>query len=253
MMDAVGDREDTGAAGTLLAGATWSAQVRKTLLAADGMPDQLQRIVDLTADVTAVDLVILIGIDQHSGQPEVLASTDYPVASRVIESQRAAGSAPAWQAILDRETVIVPDLTSDQRWSEFAALVAPSTSMTSVAAFCVVVDGEPFASLALYNKQPSSFRNAELELTTMFVEQAAAVLTAGAKQESRELSFRVAIEHAREIGAALGVMMERLHLTQDQAFRRLRKASQDQNRKLYELAAGIARTGEIPFGSVDKR
>jgi len=48
------------------------------------------------------------------------------------------------------------------------------------------------------------------------------------------------------IGQAKGILMERLHLTSDQAFEELRAASQKANRKVRDIAAQLADTGEWP-------
>ena len=48
------------------------------------------------------------------------------------------------------------------------------------------------------------------------------------------------------IGQAKGILMERLHLTPDQAFDQLRETSQMLNRKVREIAAELAQTGEWP-------
>ncbi len=49
------------------------------------------------------------------------------------------------------------------------------------------------------------------------------------------------------IGQAKGILMERFHLTPDQAFEQLRGASQQLNVKLRELAARVAETGQWPI------
>src|SRR4051794_3711326 len=49
------------------------------------------------------------------------------------------------------------------------------------------------------------------------------------------------------IGQAKGILMERFHLTADQAFERLRSASQEHNVKLRELAVLVAETGQWPI------
>jgi AmiR/NasT family two-component response regulator len=54
------------------------------------------------------------------------------------------------------------------------------------------------------------------------------------------------LEHARDIGAAVGIIMERQKITQAEAFDRLRLASQNRNVKLYELALNTVLTGDIP-------
>jgi AmiR/NasT family two-component response regulator len=53
------------------------------------------------------------------------------------------------------------------------------------------------------------------------------------------------------IGQAKGVLMERLHLTSDQAFEELRAVSQHQNRKVRDIAAALADTGEWPPAMLD--
>jgi len=53
------------------------------------------------------------------------------------------------------------------------------------------------------------------------------------------------------IGQAKGILMERLHLTPDQAFEQLRSASQMHNRKVRDIAAALAETGEWPLVSTN--
>jgi AmiR/NasT family two-component response regulator len=48
------------------------------------------------------------------------------------------------------------------------------------------------------------------------------------------------------IGQAKGILMERLHLTPDQAFEELRATSQRYNRKVRDIAAELSETGEWP-------
>ena len=49
------------------------------------------------------------------------------------------------------------------------------------------------------------------------------------------------------IGQAKGILMERFHLTSDQAFEELRTSSQKRNRKVRDIAAELANTGEWPL------
>jgi AmiR/NasT family two-component response regulator len=46
------------------------------------------------------------------------------------------------------------------------------------------------------------------------------------------------------IGQAKGILMERLHITDEQAFEELRASSQKQNRKVRDIAVELAETGE---------
>ncbi len=58
--------------------------------------------------------------------------------------------------------------------------------------------------------------------------------------------LRRALEHSRDIGAAVGVLMAINKVGRSQAFDLLRRTSQHQNRKLYDLALDVISTGELP-------
>jgi AmiR/NasT family two-component response regulator len=58
--------------------------------------------------------------------------------------------------------------------------------------------------------------------------------------------LRRALDHSRDIGAAVGVLMALRKVTREEAFELLRRASQDQNRKLHQLALDVVITGELP-------
>ncbi|WP_185748809.1 ANTAR domain-containing protein [Humibacillus xanthopallidus] len=58
--------------------------------------------------------------------------------------------------------------------------------------------------------------------------------------------LQLALNHSRDIGAAVGILMAQHKMQQTEAFELLRRTSQDQNRKLYELALDVVRTGEFP-------
>jgi hypothetical protein len=56
----------------------------------------------------------------------------------------------------------------------------------------------------------------------------------------------MAVEHRTTIGIALGIVMQRFRIGEDEAFRYLRRLSSTSNRKLYALAEEIKRSGSLP-------
>jgi AmiR/NasT family two-component response regulator len=56
----------------------------------------------------------------------------------------------------------------------------------------------------------------------------------------------VALERRTAIGIAIGILMERFHVDNAQAFGYLKRLSSHQNRKLHDIAAEIAATRRIP-------
>lgn len=59
-------------------------------------------------------------------------------------------------------------------------------------------------------------------------------------------NLRRALEHSRDIGTAVGVLMALRKVTRDEAFELLRRTSQDHNRKVHALALDVISTGVLP-------
>ena len=54
-----------------------------------------------------------------------------------------------------------------------------------------------------------------------------------------------ALRSSRRIGAAIGIVMAHRHLSEEQAFKALCRASQDANRKLTVVTDEVVRTGDV--------
>ena len=55
-----------------------------------------------------------------------------------------------------------------------------------------------------------------------------------------------AVAHRTTIGVALGILMERFDFDREAAFGYLRRISQRQNRKLYDIAVEISEARQVP-------
>jgi signal transduction histidine kinase/DNA-binding response OmpR family regulator len=68
--------------------------------------------------------------------------------------------------------------------------------------------------------------------------------------EAQVANLRVALASNRRIGAAIGVLMQAMKITDEQAFLELRTASQHRHMKLREVAEHVLLTGQLPPESV---
>lgn len=59
-------------------------------------------------------------------------------------------------------------------------------------------------------------------------------------------NLEIALQTARTIGAAVGIVMTRYRVSEVGAFELLKKASQESNRKLRLVAADVVLTGDLP-------
>lgn len=78
--------------------------------------------------------------------------------------------------------------------------------------------------------------------TPLHVEQPSAELTAAL---SKAANLEVALHTSRHTGIAIGILMARQRLTEDQAFEALRAASQHRQVKLRDVAAEVVLTGSL--------
>ena len=160
--------------------------------------------------------------------------------------QRAAGAAPAWQAILDRSTVHVDDITEDERWSELWAGArrrrCPSGRCWPSACSSTA---NPLLRWRCTPGAPRGFDADDVELTAAFAEHAAIAFNQAAQAEQIR-NLRVALDHARIIGAALGIMMVGLNITQDQAFDRLRHGQSAPKSQAVRIGRRDRADGSIP-------
>jgi len=65
-------------------------------------------------------------------------------------------------------------------------------------------------------------------------------------ERNRANNLAVALQSNRRIGMAMGILMGRLGVTEEDAFERLRIASQNQHIKLRDVAEVVIYTGDLP-------
>jgi hypothetical protein len=67
-----------------------------------------------------------------------------------------------------------------------------------------------------------------------------------AAAQAQVQNLQTALQTARCIGMAVGILMAQHGMTSEQAFGLLRKASQQQHRKVRDLAEAVVYTGALP-------
>lgn len=180
------------------------------------------------------------------------------LARDVDEAQYNAGEGPALEVgdVPRWTSVTVVDLAKDPRWPRLARSAHASgvRSILSVSLFTTMtldprVEVPRLASLNLYSRAAHAFGDAENHLALLLSLYGATTLAAGSTVEAltRQIeNLEHAVETRTVIGRAQGILMERHHLTENEAFEQLRTASMNLNRKLHDVAADVADTGQEP-------
>ncbi|MGQ7351023.1 ANTAR domain-containing protein [Quadrisphaera oryzae] len=170
------------------------------------------------------------------------AAATSAVGRRLDELQTELGQGPCLDAAFEHQTTRVADLAAeDRRWP---ALAARASELGAASALCLqlYVDGDNLGALNLLAERPAAFDDDAEDVGLLLAAHAAVAVANARKLEN--LSRGLA--HRDVIGQAKGILMERHRLSADQAFELLARYSQHTHRKLHDIAAELASTGEIP-------
>lgn len=227
-------------------GSDWAdtfASIARDLLAEPDVDHTLDRAVYLCREVidgcqAAGVSITMRGRDRQ--RIETPAATDESV-QRAHDLQYEIGEGPCLDAIWEHKTTFVDDLANDERWPTWGPRVVEDLGYASVLSLQLFNTKDNLGSLNLYSDQRGAF-DVEAQQTGLVMAAHAAVALTGARAKA---DLEQAAETRLIIGQAEGMLMERLGMTAEQAFETLRRASNERNVKLRDIAREIvqARSG----------
>lgn len=217
------------------------AAIARELAHEPDMPHTLQRIVELAAANLDGEIYASISLVQPRQQVQTPASTDER-ATRADQLQYEANQGPCLDAIWEQDTFQIDDMTTEQRYPDWARRVAEETGIRSSLSLQLFTNADSLGALNLYSPQPRGF-DAEIRGEGLaFAAQAAVALRSARKDQH----LRAAMASHNLIGQAQGILLERFTVTAEQAFAVLSRASQDTNIKLRDVAQRLIDTVENP-------
>jgi GAF domain-containing protein len=193
------------------------------------------------------------------GRPAAVAATD-PVAASADEMQYRLDDGPCPQAMRDGALVTIEDTAWRQRWPEFEARAAAAGIRSCLAVpmqAVVPMQATPSAApaktaigvISLYARDTAAFGDEQARRAEQFAENASIALAIAERLVSSaglNEQLRATLASRPVIDQAIGIIIAREKCSQSVAFGILRKASQNSNTKLRDLAARIVTdvTGE---------
>lgn len=180
---------------------------------------------------------ILEPLGQHA--PRVLATTDSELTLEMLrlgelssERPELPGQRPA------ADQIVIDDLSTDERWPELAALVRDHVPVRSAVLQFIVVEGRYAAVMPVYDDRLRYFTQTHQRALHALAEIAGFALAGLAATRQVEQLTR-ALQSNRAISTAVGIVMATHRLPEEEAFRRLVRASQHSNRKLRDIASDV--------------
>jgi len=164
-----------------------------------------------------------------------------PVVQSLDATQYDCGHGPCVEAARANRIVGSRDLYAEDRWPVFTP-AARGLGIASVVAFPLTLGDQCLGALICYSGQVGAFGPEDHEIGRLLAERAAIVLAGTTRlwEAQRTIDqLTEAVESRQMIGQAIGLLMGRYGIGSDESFDRLRRASQQQNRKLREIAQQI--------------
>lgn len=168
----------------------------------------------------------------------VTAAASDEVARIVDELELEVGDGPCVDAVTDEAWQLDGDLTQGCQWPELGRRVLDRTPVRGMAGFRLLIRDDKVGALNFFSDTPGALDDqAAAEATVMVA--FASVTIAAAEQREQASTLRAGLESNREIGKAIGLLMAGHRVGADEAFGILKKASQDLNVKIAEVAREI--------------
>jgi GAF domain-containing protein len=168
------------------------------------------------------------------------AATDERVA-KLDAVQTELDQGPCLDAMRDNHTVIVADMSTEQRWPRFAAMAVELGVQSSIS-FRLFINHDTLGSLNLYASVPRVFVDDAEQIGVIFATHAAIALV-GAQHEA---TIGLALNSRDLIGQAKGIVMATYDLDAVRAFAVLTRLSQRTNTRLATVAKQISDTRRLP-------
>lgn len=218
------------------------AGMARDLLAQDGVQNTLDRIVAHAVDlVDGCEHAGILLLHDRSRVETAAASGELVQLSDA--AQHELGEGPCFDAAFRKQEIYrIADMeATTQRWPRYAPR-ARELGIGSMMGFLLYTEQGDLGALDIYSTAANTFtRNSEL--VGWLLASHAAVAFSAARTSAQQ---QAAIATRQDIGEALGAVMERHSMAEDDAFQLLKKISQDRNVKLREIAQAINTGRELP-------
>jgi GAF domain-containing protein len=179
---------------------------------------------------------VTITMAYPDGTLDTLAPTD-ETGRLADQAQYELGEGPCLTAIGVEHTIRSEDVPSDDRWPRYVQR-ATELGIGSQMAVEIFRSGGTCAGLNVYSKTRGAFDESR-NIVELFASQAAIAMNFVRTKQTLE----EALESRKTIGQAIGIVMERFRINEDQAFAFLVRTSQDGNLKLRAVAQKLVDLG----------
>jgi GAF domain-containing protein len=224
------------------------AQLHALHFTTESLDALLEQITVLAADTVGADTSVGVTVIRE-GQPITVAASDERT-RQLDEIQYGNGDGPCLHAARSGEVVTVDDSATDNRWPTYQAR-ATDRGLRSSLSIPLELGDAATGALNLYVFDRHEFDDAERAVIGQFSDEASRAISLALRHDQITQDndhLHTAMGTRRVIDQAVGLIMAQNRCSADEAFDILRRASQNRNVKINQLAADMIRqvTGTDP-------
>jgi transcriptional regulator with GAF, ATPase, and Fis domain len=174
------------------------------------------------------------GVSLREGKVLRTVAATSDLVTRVNGIEHELDEGPCVEAVLERRSFRIDDMTTEPRWPRFAA-AAEARGVRSMLGYRLFTTGLTLGALDIYSSKVNAF-DAQAEVIGELFAAHAAIALVGSTQRA---DWQAALNSRDLIGMAKGILMHRERMSDDQAFALLVATSQRAGIKIHELAVWL--------------
>jgi ANTAR domain-containing protein len=184
-----------------------------------------------------------VAVIWRDGEPVTLVAS-HPDLPALLDAQVSAGRGPVLDALAGRGPVSCPDTLGETRWPEYAQAALLSGVRCSVT--LASRPGPQAVTLSLFGARPRLLESSQRELAELLIAFGDTVVGNAADYGDAQRTahqLQAAAESRSIVDQAKGMLMQAIGCSSDEALRWLRKASQERNIRVTDLAESVIESG----------
>ena len=214
----------------------------------DRLDSFLEQLTVLAADATGGDAAVGVTVIRENERTTVAASDERTL--MLDEIQYNDGDGPCLHCARTGHTVVIDDLEADDRWPTYQHRGLEQGLRASLSLPLDLGD-RAVGAINMYVFENHTFDAPEVSVLEEFRDEASRALSLALRHEevtTRRDQLHQAMTQRRVIDQALGILMAQQRCSSAEAFNLLRRHSQNNNRKIREVAAELITraTGKPP-------
>lgn len=205
------------------------------------LEDILKLIVSVTAEAMGSKICSLMLLNKTGRELEVKATQSVSEEYNKKPNLKI-GEGIAGEVVKEGKPITVPDVRKDHRYINRD--IARKEKLCSLLCVPLTFKGRIIGTLNSYTSQPHKFSKNEINILKSIANQAAIVienfrLVVESKVIKEELESRKAVERAK------GILMKQEGLSEQEAYKRIRKYSMDNRKSMREISEAIILSEEM--------